>query len=135
VDGTASNDSGHLLNEARMAMLLQRVNGSPDPNRMSAREALEIATRGGASVLGRDDIGAIMPNMCADFVAYRTDTLAFAGAQHDLVAGLVFCASQNVDLSVINGRVIVRDGQLVTGDLPKIIEIHNRFARELLDKA
>lgn len=135
VDGTASNDSGHLLNEARMAMLLQRVNGSPDPNRMSAREALEIATRGGASVLGRGDIGAIMPNMCADFVAYRTDTLAFAGAQHDLVAGLVFCASQNVDLSAINGRVVVRDGQLVTGDLGKIIEIHNRFARELLEKA
>lgn len=135
VDGTASNDSGHLLNEARMAMLLQRVNGSPDPNRMSAREALEIATRGGASVLGRDDIGAIMPTMCADFVAYRTDTLAFAGAQHDLVAGLVFCASQNVDLSVINGQVIVRDGQLVTGDLPRIIETHNRFARELLDRA
>jgi cytosine/adenosine deaminase-related metal-dependent hydrolase len=135
VDGTASNDSGHLLNEARMMMLLQRVNGTPDPNRMSAREALEIATRGGASVLGRADIGAIMPNMCADFVAYRTDTLAFAGAQHDLVAGLVFCASQNVDLSVINGRVVVRDGQLVTGDLPLIIETHNRYARELLDRA
>lgn len=135
VDGTASNDSGHLLNEARMMMLLQRVNGTPDPNRMSAREALEIATRGGASVLGRADIGAIMPNMCADFVAYRTDTLAFAGAQHDLVAGLVFCASQNVDLSVINGRVVVRDGQLVTGDLPLIIETHNRYARELLQRA
>jgi cytosine/adenosine deaminase-related metal-dependent hydrolase len=135
VDGTASNDSGHLLNEARMMMLLQRVNGTPDPNRMSAREALEIATRGGASVLGRADIGAIMPNMCADFVAYRTDTLAFAGAQHDLVAGLVFCASQNVDLSVINGRLVVRDGQLVTGDLPLIIETHNRYARELLDRA
>jgi 8-oxoguanine deaminase len=100
VDGSASNDSGHLLNEARQAMLLQRVNPLPTSpefrggaNALSAREALEIATRGGAAVLGRDDIGGLAPGMVADFAAFRLDDIAFAGAQHDPVAALVFCGS------------------------------------------
>lgn len=133
VDGSASNDSGHLLNEARMALLLQRINGTPDPARMSAREALEIATLGGAAVLGRDDIGSIAPEMAADLIAYRIDSLAFAGAQHDLIAALVFCQSLNVDLSIINGQIVVQDGHLLTLDLPVIIERHNRFSRQLVD--
>lgn len=133
VDGSASNDSGHLLAEARLAMLLQRVNGAPDPSRMTAREALELATLGGASVLGRDDIGALMPGMSADFVAYRIDQPAFAGAQHDMAAALVFCQPAQVDLSVINGRVIVRDGTLLTVDLPLVVEQHNRFSWQLVD--
>lgn len=130
VDGSASNDSGHLLNEARQAMLLQRVSGNPAE--MTAREALEIATLGGASVLGRDDIGALEPGMAADFVAYRLDTLGFAGAQHDPVAALAFCQSVNVNFSVINGRVVVEDGQLLTVDLPHVIESHNAISRALV---
>lgn len=133
VDGSASNDSGDLLNEARMAMLLQRVGGTPDPSRMSAREALEIATLGGASVLGRDDIGALKADMAADFAAYRIDNPVFAGAQHDLVAALVFCQTAKVDLSVINGKVVVKDGQLMTVDLPVLIEQHNAYSKQLVD--
>ncbi len=135
VDGSASNDSGHLLNEARTAMLLQRIKGTPEPARMSAREALRVATAGGASVLGRDDIGAITADMAADFVGFRTDTLAFAGAGHDLTAALLFCQSQNVDISVINGDQVVRDGVLLTVDLPVLIEQHNAFSRALINAA
>lgn len=130
VDGSASNDSGHLLAEARMAMLMQRASGNPAG--MTAREALEIGTRGGAAVLGRDDIGALEPGMSADFVAFRLDTAAFAGAQHDPVAALTLCAPQNVDLSVINGRVVVRDGVLTTTDLPVLVERHNAISHALL---
>jgi cytosine/adenosine deaminase-related metal-dependent hydrolase len=130
VDGSASNDSGHLLSEARQAMLLQRVGG--DPAALSARTALELATLGGASVLGRNDIGMIAPGMAADFVAYRVDQIGFAGAQHDLVAALVFCQPAQVDLSVINGRVVVRDGVLLTLDVPTLIERHNAISRHLV---
>jgi 8-oxoguanine deaminase len=130
VDGSASNDGGHLLNEARMAMLMQRAGGNPAG--MSAREALELGTLGGAVVLGRDDIGALAPGMSADFAAYRIDTIGFAGAQHDPVAGLVFGQSQNVDLSVINGRVVVKDGTLQTVDLPMLVEKHNAISTRLI---
>jgi cytosine/adenosine deaminase-related metal-dependent hydrolase len=135
VDGSASNDSGHLLQETRLAMLMQRINGTPDPARMDAREALEIATRGGASVLGRDDIGVLAPGMAADFVAYRIDSPSLAGAQHDLTAAIVFSPPDQVDLSVINGRIIVEDGHLLTVDLPVVIENHNRFAADLINLA
>jgi cytosine/adenosine deaminase-related metal-dependent hydrolase len=131
VDGSASNDAGHLLNEARQAMLLQRVGGNPAA--LTAREALEMATRGGASALNRDDIGSLTPGMSADFAAFRLDTPAFAGAMHDPVAALVFCASPQVDFSVINGRLVVQDGQLRTLDLPVLVEDHNRLSRHLID--
>jgi cytosine/adenosine deaminase-related metal-dependent hydrolase len=131
VDGSASNDAGHMLNEARTAMLLQRVGHGPDA--MTAREALELATIGGARVLGRDDIGALAPGMAADCVAFRLDQLAFAGGLHDPVAALVFCAPVNVAYSVINGRVVVREGQLTTVDLGPLLEQHNRLARALVN--
>lgn len=131
VDGSASNDSGNLLQEARQAMLLQRV-AHTNPNAMSAREALEIATLGGASVLGRDDIGAIAVGMSADVVAYRVDGIAFAGAQHDLVAGLMFCDSVKADFSMINGRILIEDGQFTHVDLPKLVETHNKLSWELI---
>jgi 8-oxoguanine deaminase len=131
VDGSASNDSGHLLNEARQAMLLQRVGGNPAA--LSAREALEMATRGGAAVLGRDDIGSLAPGMAADFVAFRLDDIAFAGALHDPVAALTFCGSPRVDVSVINGRVVVQDGQLLTVDAAGLVARHNKLSKKLID--
>lgn len=130
VDGSASNDSSHLLAEARMALLLQRVGG--DPAAMSAREALEIATLGGASVLGRDDIGALAPGMAADFIGYRLDTLPLAGALTDPLGALLFCQPGTVDLSVINGRVVVQDGHLLTQDVSLLAEQHNRQSLRLI---
>jgi 8-oxoguanine deaminase len=130
VDGSASNDGAHLLNEVRQAMLLQRVGFGPGA--LTAREALELATMGGARVLNRDDIGALAPGMAADLVAFDLRQLAFAGALHDPVAALVFAQSVNVALSVINGRVVVRDGHVVTIDLPRAIEQHNRLAAKLV---
>lgn len=130
VDGSASNDSGHLLNEARQAMLLQRVGGNPAA--LKAREALEIATLGGAAALGRDDIGALKVGMSADMIAYRIDTPAFAGAQSDPVAALVFCAPSNVNWSIINGRVVVREGHLETLDLNPLVEAHNKISMALI---
>lgn len=132
VDGSASNDSGHLLAEARQALLLQRVD-SDNPAAMSAREALEIATLGGAAVLGRDDVGALAVGMAADVIAYRLDQISFAGAQHDPVAALLFCQSQSVDLAIVNGVMVVQDGQLLTLDLPPLIAQHNAISRQLIN--
>ena len=103
IDGSASNDSGHMLGEARQAILLQRVGYGPDA--MTARQALEIATLGGAKVLNRDDIGALAPGMSADLVLFNLNQIGFAGAWHDPVAALVFCTPSNVAASIINGRV------------------------------
>lgn len=130
VDGSASNDAGHLLGEARQAMLLQRVVGGAGA--MTAREALELATLGGARVLGRCDIGALAPGMAADFAAFDLRRPGFAGALHDPVAALLFCQPASVSLSVINGRVVARDGRLATVDLPLLLERHDRLARTLL---
>ena len=131
VDGSASNDSGHLLGEARQALLLQRAGG--DPAALTAREALEAAILGGASVLGRQDLGRIEAGMSADIVAFRLDTLSMAGALTDPLAALVFCQPSQVDLSIINGRVLVEDGMLNTVDLPVLIERHNGLSRQLIN--
>ena len=132
VDGSASNDAGHLLGETRQAMLLARVGFGPSA--MSARQALELATLGGARVLNRDDIGALAPGMSGDIVAFATNGLDLAGAAvHDPVASLVFCTPQNVRHSVINGKRIVGDGQLLPVELPALTEQHNRLARELVN--
>lgn len=133
VDGSASNDSAHMLGEVRQAMLLQRVGFGPDA--MTARQALEVATLGGAKVLNRDDIGALKPGMSADVVMFDTRQIAFAGALHDPVAALVFCTPANVDTSIINGRVIVREGQLTTIDLGVVLERHNHLSLELAQAA
>ena len=130
VDGSASNDSGHLLNEARQAMLLQRVNG--DAASLSARGALELATVGGASVLGRGDIGQIAPGMAADIIAFRLDSIGMAGGRHDPIASLIFCQPPSVDLSIVNGRMVIEDGQLLLVDLPPLIERHNKLSRQLI---
>jgi cytosine/adenosine deaminase-related metal-dependent hydrolase len=129
VDGSASNDSGHLLGEARQALLLQRVGFGPSA--LSARGALELATIGGARVLNRDDIGSLEPGMAADFVAFDLRGVSFAGAGADPVAALVLCAPATASWSVINGRIVLRAGRLATIDLPLVLERHNRLAREL----
>ncbi len=138
VDGSASNDSSHLLGEARQALLLGRLSpGQPhaagDPDGLTARDVLEMATLDGASVLGRDDVGSLAPGMAADFIAFDLNRLDFAGALHDPAAALVFCTPPRVDLSVINGRVVVEDGRLTTVEIEPIIERHNRIARALVD--
>jgi cytosine/adenosine deaminase-related metal-dependent hydrolase len=131
VDGSASNDSSHLLAEARQALLLHRVSGNPAA--ITARDVFWMATRGGAAVLGRDDIGHLAPGMAADFIGYRLDTLGLAGgAIDDPLASLVFCHPPAVDLSVINGRVCVQDQRLLDVDLPALIQRHNIIARALV---
>jgi cytosine/adenosine deaminase-related metal-dependent hydrolase len=126
VDGSASNDSSHLLGEARLGLLLQRVGFGATA--MSAREMLEIATLGGARVLGRDDIGALAPGMACDLVTVALDDVGLAGADHDPLAALLFCSVPRVKHSVINGRVVVRDGELVTLEVPILVERHRRLA-------
>lgn len=131
VDGSASNDGSHLLAEARMAMLLQRVGG--DPGSMSARAALRMATRGGAEVLGRDDVGRLEVGLAGDVIGIRLDSLAMAGgAVHDPLAAVVFCQPPNVDLSLVGGRVVVEDGRLTTLDTAELVAEHNRIALDLV---
>ena len=137
VDGSASNDGSHLLAEARQALLLQRVGGPAggNPAALTAQEALWLGTRGGAAVLGRDDIGQLAPGKAADFIAINAETLDYAGCQHDLLAAIVFCAPQKVDLSVINGKVVVQDGHLTTLDLGQIVERHNKISQRMMERA
>ncbi|KWK27934.1 hydroxydechloroatrazine ethylaminohydrolase [Burkholderia stagnalis] len=131
VDGSASNDGAQMVAEVRQALLLQRVGFGPDA--MTAREALEIATLGGAKVLNRDDIGALKPGMAADFAAFDLRQPLFAGALHDPVAALVFCAPSQAAYTVVNGKVVVREGQLATLDLPPVIARHNALAQALVE--
>jgi 8-oxoguanine deaminase len=138
VDGSASNDANQLLGEARQAMLLQRV-GWPGfesrADRFSAREALALATRGGAAVLGRDDIGSLEPGKAADLVAYRIDGIQHAGAGGDPVAGLLTCAPVNAWFSIINGCMVIKQGEIIGVDLKALVKQHNEQAERLLRKA
>ena len=149
VDGCASNDAAHMVNEARQAMLLARVARSLaapgtdtqgkavygcdlGPSEMGARDALALATRGGAQVLGRSDIGHLAVGKSADLALFDLRSIGFAGgAVHDPVGALVLCASPQAAHVVVNGRVVVRDGQLLTCDLARMVEQHNRLAIDL----
>src|SRR5260221_6553211 len=147
VDGSARNDAANIQLEARQAMWLARLQmgllppegprkyfllSQSHPVRanewMTAREALEIATLGGARVLGRSDIGSLEPVKCADFFSLDLHTIGYAGALHDPVAATLFCAPQSAKFTVINGKVIVRDGEVVTMDMKPVIETPNRCA-------
>lgn len=133
VDGSASNDGNHMIGEARTAMLLQRVNLGASA--FSVRDAIQLATKGSASVLGRDDLGVLAPGKAADFIGVPLDTVAMAGgAVHDPMAALLLCNVGTVSLSVINGRIVVKDGKLLTIDLDKLIERHNQIAEEMAAK-
>ncbi|HLB50512.1 MAG TPA: 8-oxoguanine deaminase [Anaerolineales bacterium] len=132
LDGSASNDGSHLLGEARQAMLLARVMG--DPAGLTAREALEIATIGGAKVLGRDDVGSLEKGKRADFFAINLNRLDYAGAAvHDPVAAVLFCAPQNADWVMVDGKWVVKEGALQTVELGWVIERHNKIAVELVN--
>jgi 8-oxoguanine deaminase len=150
VDGSASNDASNILLEARQTLLLARLRlgllppegsrkflwlSQSDPIRahewMTAREALEIATRGGAAVLGRDDIGSLEAGKCADFFSINLHTVDYAGALNDPVAATLFCAPQRACYTVINGRVVVEDGKVVTVDMEPVVKAHNRFSLSL----
>jgi len=156
VDGSASNDSAHMVNEARQALLLARVGRAMQPPEtrpgsdglqrtffgcdlgpaeMTARQVLWMATRGGAQVLGRSDIGHLAVGMCADLALFDLNTLGFAGgAVHDPVGALLLCSSPQAAYTVVNGRVLVRQGQLATLELGPLIERHNQLALQLTQK-
>ncbi len=149
VDGSASNDAAHMVNEARQAMLLARLRKSLEspqvtaqgqtvfgcdtaPMEMTARDALRLATRGGAEVLGRKDIGQLSVGYCADMALFDLRSLSFAGgAVHDAIGSLMLCASAPASYTIVNGRVVVSEGQLATLDLGRVIERHNQFAKQL----
>ncbi len=135
VDGSASNDSSNMLAEVRQTLLLNRLAVAPGVGhgaQMTARDALMLATVGGAAVLGRDDIGRLAPGMAADFIAIDFDRLEFAGAEHDPVAAMVMCAPARVDHSWVGGRRVVVDGQLAGIDMSALVTEHNRLSRALL---
>jgi 8-oxoguanine deaminase len=144
VDGSASNDGSHLLGEARQALLASRVragllgaslSGEGAPPLLTARQALEVATRGSAAVLGRSDLGVLAPGKCADFFAVNLNRLEFSGALHDPVAAVVFCAPVQANYTVVGGKFVVKAGELVTIDLHRQVEAHNRAARQLVVEA
>jgi 8-oxoguanine deaminase len=140
VDGSASNDGSHLLAEVRNAMLVARVkegitgfslSNDPDRKLMTARDALHLGTRGGAAVVGRNDIGSLESGKCADFFAIDLNRIGFSG-MHDPVAAVVFGQPVNADYTVVGGRFVVKEGQLVTVDERKLIDGHNKAAKRLL---
>jgi 8-oxoguanine deaminase len=128
VDGSASNDCGHLLSEARQAVLLQRVASGADA--MTARDALEVATRGGAAALGRNDCGAITIGRCADLAIWDVSGIEAAGSW-DPIAALILCGPFAVRDLIVGGREIVRNGCLATLELPAVVETANRLAHRL----
>lgn len=135
VDGSASNDSGNMIGEVRQAMLISRLNSaqeSQDRQLMSARAALELATVGGASVLGRDDIGRLAPGYAADLIAVDLDRVELSGALHDPVAAVVLCSLNRVDHSWVGGRPLVADGQVAGVDGSSLIREHNRLSLALV---
>jgi cytosine/adenosine deaminase-related metal-dependent hydrolase len=136
VDGSASNDSSNLLAEARQAMLLARLRlavvQAPERVWTSARDVLELATLGGASVLGRADIGALEAGRCADFFTLDLETIGYAGGLSDPVAATVFCAPQTARHTFVHGRAVVRDGRVVTVDMATVVREHNGHAARLV---
>jgi cytosine/adenosine deaminase-related metal-dependent hydrolase len=126
VDGSASNERSDLSLEVKQALLVARGRGGPEA--MTVREALRLGTRGGAEVLGRDDIGSLEPGKRADVAVWRTDGLSLAGAS-DPVAGLVLAGPHRVDRLYVGGEEVVRDGRLVRADEEEIAKEHRRQAR------
>ena len=133
VDGSSSSDSGHLLNEARQTMLLQRVMSGAD--NFTARQALRLATRGGADVLNRKDIGQIAPGFAADIAIFNKNCIELSGTQTDPLAGLIFCGPVKPRHVLVNGKWVVRDSKLSTLSLPDLLFRHDNQAKALLNRA
>jgi 8-oxoguanine deaminase len=142
VDGSASNDGSNLLEETRQAMLVARLraglmgaskSSDETPPLMTARKALEIATIGGASVLGRTDLGSLEIGKCADFFAINLSKLEYAGGLHDPISALIFCAPVRADYTIVGGKIIVKEGNLISFDITELVERHNRAARRLVN--
>jgi cytosine/adenosine deaminase-related metal-dependent hydrolase len=148
VDGSASNDTSNMFMEARLAMMLQRVapnkylSETPGgrggfggtPKALSAREALTMATRGGATILGRDDIGYLAPGMSADFIAVKLNQLGLSGTQRDPLAALVMCGPFKVDYSFINGRKIIAHGSFENLDVDGLLASHQTVMDRIYDQ-
>lgn len=134
VDGSASNDTSDMLGEARQAMLVARVKSGVSS--MPAREALRMATRGGAAVVGRDDIGQIAPGKAADLAIFDVDRIDYAGSAGDPVASLLFCgASHRTKWTIVDGRVVVEKGELVNADEKDVTREANAACLDMLKKA
>jgi cytosine/adenosine deaminase-related metal-dependent hydrolase len=147
VDGSASNDTSNLFMEARLAQMLQRVaparylseppggrgGFAGTPTALSAREALDMATRGGAALLGRDDIGRLEPGMSADFIAIRLRQLGLSGTERDPLAAMIMCGPFRVDHSFIDGRPVIRNGAFVAVDVDALLDEHARTMRRIYD--
>jgi 8-oxoguanine deaminase len=137
VDGSASNDSSHMIAEVRQAMLLARLASSPalgsdGGTLLTAREALRLATRGSASVLGRSDIGSLERGKCADFIAISLDRIEYSGALEDPIAAVVLTTPVRVDHSYVHGRPVVSDGTVVGVDLDDLVQGHRAASARLL---
>lgn len=134
VDGSASNDSSSMLLEVRQCMLVHRVlNGA---GAISARQALWLATRGGAAVMGRNDIGSIEIRKAADIIMIKLDRLDYAGALSDPVAAVVYCGNSFiVDTVICNGAVVVRDGRIVQVSEETITENANMISHSMIHRA
>lgn len=130
VDGSASNDSSNLLAEVRQALLVNRLTAGPG---FSARRALQLATVGGATVLGRGDIGVLASGRAADFIAIDLRRLELAGAGNDPVAAAVLCAPFSVDHSWVGGRPLVSGGRVVGIDQVALARQHNLLAQDLAE--
>ena len=131
VDGSASNDGAHLLAEARQALLVSRVRGDP-ADALSAYDALWLATRGGAAVLGRGDTGQLAPGLAADLIAVDLGDVGYSGARHDPGTALTLCAPSRVSLNMVAGRIIVDSGRLVGVDMPELTRQHDVQSRRMI---
>jgi cytosine/adenosine deaminase-related metal-dependent hydrolase len=131
VDGSASNDTSNMIREVRQAMLLQRVRYGAES--FSARDALYLATMGGATVLHREgEVGSLEPGKAADLIAFDLSGIEFAGAHADPLAAIVHCAADRVDFTMVDGRFLVRGGRLVDDSIYRLIPRHNNISLRLI---
>jgi 8-oxoguanine deaminase len=131
VDGSASNDSSHMLGELRQALLLQRVGHGPEA--ITVGDIARIGTVNGAQLLGRDELGRLAPGLAADLVGFDLNVLDLAGAWHDPLAGLLLCTPQKVAWSIVNGKVRVWGGSIVGLDMERLLQRHRVACQALLE--